>query len=1189
MSIFAVALLVLAAWTSWFEWQNRQNIRQSARVELAARADALTGTFLSTFQVVENTLVAVVTRRQENLRRNNGIDREVQTTVEALGQFIGQIRSLVVFDQAGNSVYDSTAFPAPPVNVADRDYFVHFSRTDHGNGRDTFLGSPVIGRTSGTWFLSMSREVINTDGRFAGVALGVIDIGFLQRLLRESRRHEDAALALVTADNVIVAAYVPGDETSLTGKRLEETRMFGDIAARISAASSPYGVFDGDETLTSVAPVSGMPVRIVMMRTWDKANSQWHASLSRQLFLLAGTLIVLFLVWAPVSRVIRDRDRLFTLSPDPVCVLEADGRFLSVNPAWETTLGLPRAEIIGQPVLDFIDSEDRNRLADILLRLSVGGRVEEFTLCFRDRANGQVYLSMVAVAENNRVFAIARNVTQRLLSEEALRRSEQRFRDVAEASGEFIWETDGGGMLVFVTERARTALGVPASDLIGRSLADLIGESDRPRVAAALRRYSPFHYEVETRRANGGRVILRLSGVPVVDGSDRLTGFRGAALDVTERRQARQALLESEARFRSIVNTVIDGILTVDEYGVIESVNPATERMFEFSAREMIGQNVSILFSGETALPHQDFMALYSHSGEQGVLGNGREILARRKSGQEFPLELGVSEVWFGGKRLFIGVCRDISERKRIDRLKDEFVSTVSHELRTPLTSIRGALGLINGGAVGELPPKARGLVSIAYSNSERLITLVNDILDMQKIESGRMVYDMRPLDLGVLLRRAVTEINAFAVQYGVAVDLAVPEGPAVMVQGDADRLVQVSINLLSNAIKFSPDGGAVTVTLRDRDGRAEVLVCDQGPGIPEEFQPQIFQKFSQADATDTRAKGGTGLGLSIAKAIVDHHHGAITFETVAGQGTTFVLSLPVLPSPEQDTRLLDTSASGSSELSAGEVHGSAAEEGIARSLLVVEDDPVIADLLTEYLQQDGYRVSVAPSVTEAREMLGRSRFDGITLDLMLPDGDGLTLVDEMRRQGSLGQVPVVVVSAIADDRRIRGEALGIHDWVRKPIDPDVLLASVHRAIPGSRSRARALYVEDDSDLRQTLRAVLSGQVDLTGASTVQDARRILAQGSDLDLVLLDLQLPDGRGEELFPDIRAHPAHPAVVILSGLPGAPPADAMVAAALVKSRVSNDELVDIVRTLIRGRRDKATAKTVVNSGDGRSDTI
>lgn len=1171
MSIFAIALLVLAAWTSWFEWQNRQNIRQLARVELNARADSLTGTFLSTFQVVENTLLALVTRRQENLRAGNGIDPDVQATVEALGQFVAQVRGLVIFDQAGNSIYDSTAFPVPPVNVADRDYFTHFSRSDHGNGRDTFLGTPVVGRTSGTWFLSMSREVVNAGGRFSGVALGVIDVGFLQRLLRESRRPEDSALALVTPDNVIIAAFVPGDDTSLTGKRLEETRVFGDAALRFANALSPYGVFDGDDTLVAVSPVSGMPVRVVMMRTWDRANSQWHASLSRQLFLMAGTLIVLFLVWAPVSRVIRDRDRLFTLSPDPVCVLEADGRFLSVNPAWESVLKLPRAEILGQSVLNFVHSEDRSRLADILLRLSVGGRVEEFTLCFRDHSNGQIYLSMVAVAENSRVFAIARNVTQRLLSEEALRRSEQRFRDVAEASGEFIWETDGSGTLVFVTERARAALGVAGAELMGRPLADLIGENDRPRVAAALRRYSPFHYEVETRRANGGRVILRLSGVPVVDSSDRLTGFRGAALDVTERRQARQALLESEARFRSIVNTVIDGILTVDEYGIIESVNPAIERMFEYSAREMVGRAVSMLFAGDAALPHPDFMALYSHSGEEGVPGNGREILARRKSGLEFPLELGVSEVWFGGKRLFIGVCRDISERKRIDRLKDEFVSTVSHELRTPLTSIRGALGLINGGAVGELPPKARNLVGIAYSNSERLITLVNDILDMQKIESGRMVYDMRPLDLSALLRRAVTEINAFAGQYGVRVTLTVPEDngdTAVMVSGDADRLVQVSINLLSNAIKFSPEGGEVTVALQTRGRMAEVLITDQGPGIPEEFQPQIFQKFSQADATDTRAKGGTGLGLSIAKAIVDHHHGTISFESVAGQGTTFVLALP-MTAP------------------AVEVEPAPLPPPLSQSLLIVEDDPVISDLLTEYLGQDGYRVSVASTVAEARTMLGQTHFDGITLDLMLPDGDGLTLVDEMRRQGRLGAVPVVVVSAIADERRVLGEALGIHDWVRKPIDPSLLRESVRRAIPAG-SRARALYVEDDSDLRSTLQEVLSEQVDLIGASTVQEARRYLTRGDAFDLVLLDLHLPDGRGEDLFPDIRAHPSHPAVVILSALPGSPPVDTVVSAALVKSMVSNEELVETVRTLIRGRRDHSAASPAADGEEG-SETV
>lgn len=1162
LSIFAVALLVLAAWTSWFEWQNLQNIRQTARVELTARTDAISGTLLSAFQVVENTLVSVVTRRQENLRRNSGVDREVQSHIEALGRFIGQMRSLVIFDQDGNSVYDTTKFPAPPVNVRDRDYFAHFSRSDHGNGRETFIGAPVIGRTSGIWFLSMSREVVDSDGRFAGVALGVIDIGFLQRLLRESRRQEDAALALVTNEGIIVAAYVPGDDTTLTGKKLSETAVFGELASVAGGSAGAYGVYDSDRSLMASAPVANLPMRIVMVRTWDQVNAQWHASLSRQLFLMAGTLVVLILVWAPVSRVIRDRDRLFTLSPDPVCVLEADGRFLSVNPAWEKTLGLDRGSIVGHSVLDFVHSEDRTRLADILLRLSVGGRVEEFTLSFRDHDGEAVYLSMVAVAENSRVFAIARNVTQRLMSEEALRRSEQRFRDVAEASGEFIWETDGGGTLVFVTDRVRAALGVAASDLVGRPLPEIVGEQDRSRVAAALRRYSPFHYEVETQRSNGGRVILRLSGVPVVDSSDRLSGFRGAALDVTERRQARQALLESEARFRSIVNTVVDGIITVDEFGTVESVNPATERMFEYSAREMIGRNVTLLLATESAARHHDFLELYRQTGEQTVFGNGREILARRKTGQEFPLELGVSEVWFGGKRLFIGVCRDISERKRIERLKDEFVSTVSHELRTPLTSIRGALGLINGGAVGEIPPKAKNLVGIAYSNSERLINLVNDILDMQKIESGRMVYDMGPVDVSELLDRAMAEIASFAGQYGVRVERGAPaDGSPVLIHGDDDRLLQVVINLLSNAIKFSPVDEVVEVSLRLNRRWVEVLVHDNGPGIPEEFRPHIFQKFSQADATDTRAKGGTGLGLSIAKAIVDHHGGSITFDSVTGHGTTFVLSLPL-------TTPVGSGEDGEDDPSEGVLLASG-----SKTLLVIEDDPVIAGLLTACLEEDGYQIDVATNVAEARDKLETGRYSGITLDLLLPDGDGLTLVDDMRRSGHLGAMPVIVVSAIASERRLQGEALGIHDWVSKPVNPDHLVAAIRRAVPAG-ERARALYVEDDVDLRQTVQAILSEHVDLLQAGSVQEARRSLERHSDLDLVLLDLHLPDGRGESLFPDIRTHPARPAVVILSGMPDEDSArrdgEDVVSAALVKSRVSNEELVETIRGLIRSRR-------------------
>jgi signal transduction histidine kinase len=235
-----------------------------------------------------------------------------------------------------------------------------------------------------------------------------------------------------------------------------------------------------------------------------------------------------------------------------------------------------------------------------------------------------------------------------------------------------------------------------------------------------------------------------------------------------------------------------------------------------------------------------------------------------------------------------------LAERERVARLKDEFISTVSHELRTPLTSIAGALELLDGGVAGELPGGAREMVGIAHHNSQRLIRLVNDILDIEKMESGSMTFDLQPKALAPLVRRAITEITAFAQTMDVrlAFDVADPEAMAAV---DPDRFIQVMINLLSNAAKFSPSRQAVTVTLLKHDSKMlRVSVADRGPGIPEAFRRQIFGKFAQADGTDNRRCAGTGLGLAIAKKIIEFHDGVISFETEMGRGTVFHVDLPL-------------------------------------------------------------------------------------------------------------------------------------------------------------------------------------------------------------------------------------------------------------------------------------------------------
>jgi signal transduction histidine kinase len=253
-------------------------------------------------------------------------------------------------------------------------------------------------------------------------------------------------------------------------------------------------------------------------------------------------------------------------------------------------------------------------------------------------------------------------------------------------------------------------------------------------------------------------------------------------------------------------------------------------------------------------------------------------------------------------------MVRDITERKKIERMKAEFVSTVSHELRTPLTSIRGSLGLIMAGVAGALPEQARELVGIAHKNSDRLTRLINDILDMERIESGKMRFDLKPQHLMPIVEQAVEAIRGYGQELGVGFEIVASQ-PAARVNVDADRLLQVLANLLSNAAKFSPRASRVEVAVSGAAGnKVRVAVADRGPGIPEEFRGGIFQKFSQADASDTRAKGGSGLGLSISKAIVEKLGGEIAFESIAGMGTTFYVDLPALPPKLGDGRDVDES-----------------------------------------------------------------------------------------------------------------------------------------------------------------------------------------------------------------------------------------------------------------------------------------
>lgn len=360
-------------------------------------------------------------------------------------------------------------------------------------------------------------------------------------------------------------------------------------------------------------------------------------------------------------------------------------------------------------------------------------------------------------------------------------------------------------------------------------------------------------------------------------------------LEVTERKHIEDALLESEIKHLTILEKMIDGLVVFDDEGKIESFNPACEKLFGYSEADMLGKSVSILFE-ELATNSEENKLIVDAS----FIGSYREIHAIRRDKKLFDVELSISEMHITSKKFYTAIVRDITERKNIEKMKSEFISTVSHELRTPLTSIRGSLGLIQGRVLDLTSEKAMDLVDVAFSNCERLILLINDILDMEKVASGGMDYDIQKHSLTKLVSQAIKDNQAYADQYNVHYKFEEADNYFALV--DQHRFLQIMANLLSNAAKFSHKNDNVDISISASEDIITIVVQDHGEGIPEKFRDSIWRKFTQADASTTRKKGGTGLGLAISRSLIEAMHGDINFESTEGEGTRFILHLPCVP-----------------------------------------------------------------------------------------------------------------------------------------------------------------------------------------------------------------------------------------------------------------------------------------------------
>lgn len=360
----------------------------------------------------------------------------------------------------------------------------------------------------------------------------------------------------------------------------------------------------------------------------------------------------------------------------------------------------------------------------------------------------------------------------------------------------------------------------------------------------------------------------------------------------TTRRKAEDALKTSEETFRMAIENASIGMALVDTDGRWLKVNKALCDMFGYSAEEFLGTDFQ-------SITHPDDLnsdlALVRQVLADDIKNYTLEKRYFHKSGRIIWALLSVSLVRDTNKapKYFISQIQDVTEQKDAERIKAEFISIVSHELRTPLTSIRGSLGLILGCFVKDLPQKTLELLDIAFNNCERLILLINDILDIDKIAAGHMRFDTKEHSIAELTEQAVKANESYAGKFNVQIDLLSTD-KTITVDVDAARYIQVLSNLLSNAAKFSPQSSVISVFTTLHHGRVRISVQDRGPGIPEDFQSRIFDKFSQAESNASHTKDSTGLGLHISKQLVEHMRGAIGFETELGTGTTFWVEFPI-------------------------------------------------------------------------------------------------------------------------------------------------------------------------------------------------------------------------------------------------------------------------------------------------------
>jgi PAS domain S-box-containing protein len=571
-----------------------------------------------------------------------------------------------------------------------------------------------------------------------------------------------------------------------------------------------------------------------------------------------------------------------------------------------------------------------------------------------------------------------------------------------------------------------------AADLFGWTEAEIAGKPLPPGLGLGndwRRAAGPVTVAVTSR--DGHVVEIEFRSAPTPEG-----GWLLMASDLTQTTKTeRDANLrvKAESRFRELLEAAPDAIIEVDREGRIVLLNAAAEAMFGYPREELLGEPVEKLIPEGTRRRHNAHRAAYWANPVTRPMGFGMILLARRSDGSEFPVEISLSPVKIDDGFRVTAIIRDVTAKQkaeeevraanqqlelqnreldRANRLKSEFLASMSHELRTPLHTIIGFTELLAEELEGPLNEKQKRFLGHVHQDSQHLLELINDILDLSKVEAGQMELHPESFDAGTVIAEALNGIRPMARARGIAVENRV--SGETIVKADRVRFREILNNLLSNAVKFTPDGGSVGIESGPvSSGMACFCVSDTGVGIAPEDHAAVFDKFRQVGSTTRGVREGTGLGLAIVKSFVEMHGGTISLESAPGQGSRFSFTVPAG----------DTSPP---------------------IVLVIEDEPGARELLASYLEPLGIRTESAASADEGVRMARDLKPDAITLDLLMPGKNGWRVLRELRALPETSGIPVFVVSVLDESPAM----IGATEYLQKPLKKEALLHALRRHAP---------------------------------------------------------------------------------------------------------------------------------------------